>query len=220
MADWITAIASLIAAAGIGFVAFQTKIAADQLRLSTEQLRLSKTALEADHERGRRLYAIQVVRQWTDSLDMAQPTARNLVESLSREQCVSLRNREAFKVSESMRKRLEHVLKGVISSPTELNSNNGDIALDQKHVAHIYFLVVSHLNSLEVALMPWMYGVADREIIESQLRYLVRPDAGQYVLQTLREVLGENSFPAIKKFSEHLRAKYHEDQPLARNSIA
>lgn len=112
------------------------------------------------------------------------------------------------------------MLKGIISSPSELDSTNGDIALDQKHVAHIYFLVVSHLNSLEVALMPWMYGVADREIIESELRYLVRPDAGQYVLQTLREVLGENSFPAIKKFSDHLRTKYHEQQPSARDAVA
>lgn len=220
MADWITAIASLIAAAGIGFVAFQAKIAAEQLRLSAEQLRLSKMALEADHERGRILYAIQVVRQWTDSLDMAQPSARGVVEEMSRDQCISLRKREAMKVPESMRKRLEHVLKDVINSTSELDSKNGEISLDQKHIAHIYFLVVRHLNSLEVALMPWMYGVADRQIIESELRYLVRPDTGQYVLQTLREVLGENSFPAIKKFADHLRTKYQEEQPSVRSHVA
>lgn len=212
--EWISAIASCIAALSILFLAVQLKIAADQLRHSQK-------ALEADHERSRREHAIEVLDRWTSSLEKSLPAARAFVQELSKEQCRSLIKREPFEAPERHRMILGHALHDVLESEHELECVNGQIRLNQKHISHLLALVIQHLNTLEVALLSWMNGVADREIIETQFQYLVRFDDGHYVLENLREVMaGKASYPAIEAFVNHLIDKHKDAQPTAKSSIA
>jgi len=212
--EFITAIASVIAALGIIFAAFQARIAAKQLTLSQEQLR-------ADHERSRRENAIEVLRSWTKSLDKAQPSARKFIQELDESQCKLLIQRKPFKVSEEHQNLLEHALHDVLDNLDELNPENGEITLNQKHLSELLSLIIEHLNTLEVALLSWMNGVADRDIMESQFEYLVRFEDGHFLLENLRKVMvGKANFPAIDLFVEHLKKKYQEAKPKSKPQIA
>ena len=212
--EWVTAIAAGIGAFGIVFVAFQVKIAADQLKQS-------QIELAADHERSRREHAIGVIRRWTDSLDKTLPAARAFAQELSKDNCKCLIRREPFEVSESYKHLLSHALKDVLENESELEVKNNKIQLNQKHLSHLLALIIQHLNSLEVALLSWMNGVADKDMIESQFQYLVRFEDGHFFLENIREVMaGKASFPAIDLFVDHLTKKYNEAQPKPKTKIA
>lgn len=212
--EWITAIAACVGASSVCFVAFQVKIAADQLRHSQREL-------VADHERSRREHAIDVLRRWTDSLDTSLPAARAFVQELSKDQCKCLIKREPFEVSERNKMILSHALHGIIENDEEFEIKKGKIVLNQKHISQLLALVIQHLNSLEVALLSWMNGVADKEMIEVQFQYLIRFDDGHYVLENLREVMaGKASFPAIESFVAHLINQHNESQPKPKAQIA
>lgn len=213
--ETVTAIASVIAALGIIFAAFQARIAAKQLTLSQEQLR-------ADHERSRREHAIEVLRAWTKSLDKAQPSARKFIQELEESQCKLLIQRKPFKVSAEYQDLLKHALHDVLDESNELEPDNDDeITLNQKHLSELLSLIIEHLNTLEVALLSWMNGVADKEIMESQFEYLVRFEDGHFVLENLRKVMaGKANFPAIDLFVEHLTKKYENAKPKAKLQVA
>lgn len=210
----ITAIASVIAALGIIFAAFQARIAAKQLTLSQKQLR-------ADHERSRREHAIEVLRAWTKSLDKAQPSARRFIQELDENQCKCLIQRKPFSVNSEYEDLLKHALRDVLDDLDELKPINGEITLNQKHLSELLSLIIEHLNTLEVALLSWMNGVADKDIMESQFEYLVRFEDGHFVLENLRKVMtGKASFPAIDHFVEYLTKKYEDAKPKAKPQIA
>lgn len=83
------------------------------------------------------------------------------------------------------------------------------IYLNIAEVAEIHYLLISHLNSLEIALLSWRDGIADKEIIEEQLSYVVKNDnedvEGEFFLVHFRNVIGEKAYPAIHAFIEHLK---------------
>jgi hypothetical protein len=210
----ITAVASIVAACGVVFAASQARVAAKQLTLFREQLR-------ADHERSRREHAIDVLRRWTEALDKAQPSARKFIQGLNEDQCKLLIQREPFTVSHKHEELLKHALHDVLDVPDELNPVNGEITLNQRHISELLSLIIDHLNTLEVALLSWMNGVADKDIMESQFEYLVRFEDGNFVLENLRKVMaGKASFPAIDHFVSYLTEKYENAKPKAKPQIA
>lgn len=226
--QWIIAIASCFAALGIVFVARQTHIANKQLSIATEQLRLSAeqhriaseqlsisaeqhkisvAEFKADHERSRRERAIDVLARWTSSLDKAHPSARTLVESFDHEQCEKLRQKKGFRIGKDKEDLVKNVLHGYLDEGPPKSEEN-TLTLDDNHAAHIYYLCISHLNSLEIALQSWLVRVADDKILENELQYLIRPEKNHYVLEKLREVLGgKDCYPAIHEFVEHIKTK-------------
>ena len=199
--EWISAIASLITALGVVFVAFQVKYAADQLKHSQKEL-------AADHERSRREHAIDVVRRWSDSLDKALPAARKFIQELTLEQCKCLISREPFYVSAKNKSLLTHALHEILDNEDDLTIQDNQILLDQKHLSQLLALVIKHLNALEVALLSWYNGVADKEIIEEQFQYLVCYDDDHFVLGNLRGAMADKAtFPALEAFIRHLKEK-------------
>lgn len=183
------------------------EIAADQLKISAEQNRITTEQLVADHERSRRERAIDVLARWADSLDKAHPSARTLVESFSLEHCQKLKDKEGFKISSEKEELVKNVLHGYIEEdPPKIDGDH--LILDDNHASHIYFLCISHLNSLEIALQSWLVNVADEKILEDELQYLIKPEKRYFVLEKLREVLGgKECYPAIHEFVEHIKDK-------------
>lgn len=181
--QWIMAISSVVTALGVGLIAWQAYTSAKQLEVLKQQI-------AADHERSRRQRAIDVLENWTKTLDMAHPSARSVIEGLSIEDCRKLKTKEPIKISASKLHYLEVALKGLIQQGELRADEQKQITLSEKHVSQLHYLAISHLNSLEVALQSWLNGVADKSILEHELQYLVKPGDGHYVLANFREVMG------------------------------
>jgi len=229
-AEWVAAIANVIIACGIiigifQFIATNKQVAllASQLDAANKQVELFASQLKADHERSRCAEAINNVREWTNQLDETQPAARKLVNNFTIEQCHALRGKEPFSIPSSNVKLLEYIFQGTLEEQEfhKMKDPNGDIMLNQKHLSHLYFLVISHLNTLEVCLLTWVMGIADKKTMESQLRYLVNPEKNEYILANFRQAMGgANSYPAIEAFVNHLRSQITPAAPVLRENLA
>jgi len=203
-AEWVVAISSGITALGIVFIAIQTSIAAKQLAEFKKQI-------AADHQRSRINKAIDVLNEWTKSLDKAHPSARTLVNGFTIEQCEKLKEKTPFDLPVDKRSLLENVLHGHTNG-NPLSEDDKSVTLNEDHLSHIYFLCMTHLNSLEIALQSWMKGVADKGIIEEEMCYLIKPEKEHYILENFRKVIGgKDIYPAIHAFVEHINLKAEID---------
>lgn len=229
-AEWVAALANVVIAGGV-IVGIRQLVAAnrqvallgDQLNAANKQVELVAAQLKADHERSRCVEAVNNIREWTNRLDKTHPSARRLVNSFTVEQCNALRTKEPFSIPGSHVKLLEHIFQGTLEEQEfhKLKNPNGDITLNEKHLSHLWFLVISHLNALEVCLLTWVNGIADKKTIESQLRYLVNPEKNEYILANFRQAMGgANSYPAIEAFVAHLRSQIIPVAHTPRGNIA
>ena len=206
-AEWVTAIGTCVGAGGLIFVALQTLFANRQLRLAADQIKLTTDMFRADHERSRRERAVEALGTFFRTLDRAHPSARTLVESLGQAECEKLKLKKGFRIPKEKHDLVMNVLHGYVdSNPPRIEGDS--VVLSDNHAAHIYFLCISHLNSLEIALQSWLVNIADEDMLEQELQYLVKPDQGHYVLPTFRDVVGGRaSYPAIHEFVEHIKDK-------------
>lgn len=210
--EWIIAISSLITSLGVGLIAWQTLV-------SIKQLKVLKKQITSDHERSRRQRAIDVLEKWANTLDRARPSARTIIEGLSIEECRLLKDKKPISIPDSKLYFLENALQD-LQNKNFIPGADKKILLDEKQVAHLYYLAISHLNSLEIALQSWLSGVADKNILESELKYLVKPDNGQYVMANFREIMGGGSaYPAISAFVEHLESTLKPSTPKVLDNI-
>lgn len=216
--EWVSAIANCVMALGV-------VVAAWQLIAAKQQVNLLQKQIFDDHERSRRMEAIKAITDWTKSLDKAQPSTRVLVNSFTVEQCQMLRKREPFAIEARHSKLLEHILQGTIeeSELHKLKTAQNQIPLNEKHLSQIYFLAAAHLNALEVCLQHWVLGTADRDVIESELRYLINPERNEYVLENFRIALGgARAFPAIEAFVSHIKrqlSSLNQQTPTPRDNL-
>jgi hypothetical protein len=213
--DWIVAGSSVVTALGVAFIAWQASTSARQLKVLKQQV-------AADHERSRRQRAIDVLERWTNSLDRAQPSARVVVEGFSIEECKKLKAKEAMHVPEKKLHFVRNALQDILGDDEELLIEDGKgVKLNENHVAQLYFLVICHLNSLEVALQNWLNGVADTTVLENELEYLIKPDDGHFVLENFRTVMGgKKAYPAIAAFVKQIRSRHEAQAPEQRPNIA
>lgn len=226
-AEWVSALAAVVGAVGIIFVALQTSIAASQLKnqeqqlkKAAEQMSFAYKQMKNDHERSRREFTISLMRDWTLNLSHSSTIARKLVEGFSLEQCRAINTNDTLKVEGDKKEKLKAALQDVLED-RELIENNGFIVLEERDVAHLKFLLVTYLNTLETILMSWKLAVADKEILEQEFAYLVKPEEGHEALATFRKAVGgANAFPAIHAFVEKLKQNKLESVPADRSRIA
>ncbi len=212
--DWVVTNKGLVSAISEAIVALGVLLVAMQVYFAKKQIK-------TEHEKDRRLVAIQVVKDWNCSLNVATPAARGFVQELSVDQCKLLIKRESFSVHVDCGKFLKYALSGIKGDDSELVIEKDKIQLTPTQISHLLALVIEHLNSLEVALLTWMNGVADKEIIESQFKYLVSVDSGHYVLENLRTAMvGRGNYPAICCFVKHLQKQNESNEPLPKCNVA
>ena len=226
--DWISAIAAGVAALGVGFVAYQVFIARKQLQQGSESLQNAAESLElarrtfesdqSDHERSRRQKAVDLILQWSTNLKRETSLARKLVETLGREETESLYDEKPFEIDEKYLSIVADCLGN--SEESELVTNNGKIKLTEKQSAHMNWLVISYLNSLESVLVCWQHGIADVDMIKAEFRYLVNPDKEKNILHNYRTAKeGIDNYPAIKSFVSMLEQE-HKNNTTTRPHIA
>lgn len=206
---------------GVGFVAYQVFIARKQLKQGSESLQnaadsleLARQTFESDHERSRRQNAADLILQWSTNLKRETSLARKLVETLGREETESLYDEKPFEMDEKYLSIVADCLGN--SEESELVTNNGKIKLTVKQSAHMNWLVVSYLNSLESVLVYWQHGIADVDMIKAEFRYLVNPDKEKYILHNYRTAKeGVDNYPAIRAFVDMLKRE-HENSTKTR----
>jgi hypothetical protein len=185
-AEWITAIASIIAA-------FSIVIIWKQLR--------------NDHERSRREKAIELIDIFTGRMNEISPGirfARKLIEKLTESQCRNLWRLEAFKIDIEHKHLVIGSLQEQIKS-LQLKEINGQILLDQEQLSILRSMIASYLNVLETICAAWHYSVADREIIEEEFSSLIMPDPDYFPLAKIREATGK--YPSLHVFTEAIKRK-------------
>ncbi|MGJ8680242.1 hypothetical protein, partial [Paraglaciecola sp.] len=176
---WISAIASSLAVIGIFLLWKQ---------------------LKADHERSRREKAIELILMWANNLNENATSARKFVEELSAEQCRMLFNQEPFFINEKYQPLFESCFKSAVTQ-LEIDKREGKIFLTESEISHVRWLTVTYLNSIEGVLSAWRHNVADKDIISEQLRFLISPEKGHYLLRDLRIAAGgAKSYPSIEAF--------------------
>ncbi len=225
-AEWVSAISAAIGAIGIVFVAIQTSIAAKQLanqdiqlKKTNEQLELSFTQMCNDHERSRREFTILLMKDWTLNLEHSSSIARKLVEGFSLEQCQAINNHGHLEIKPEKKEKLQTALQDVLKDRV-LKEENGMLVLEEIDVAHLKYLLITYLNTLETILMSWKLAVADREILEQEFSYLVKPQEGHEALATFRQAVGGiNAFPAIHDFVEKIKKNNIDLAPSNRENV-
>ncbi len=181
--SWITAVASLITAGGVWFLWLQIK---------------------DDHERSRRERACELVLEWSKSLRQGSSLARKLVETFTEEQARKLEKSEALELGGDTCEIVKSCLEGSTDS-AKIEQANDKVKLNPRQTSILRWHIVCYLNTLESILMARRHGVADKEMIKEQFRYLVSPREGHYILRNYRQASGgANVYPAIEEFVREL----------------
>ena len=167
------------------------------------QIHLTKKILKADHERSRREKTVELLRDWSKSVEKEQTWARKLVEKFTAEQCRSLFSQRVFMVQVELKPHLDQFF-----DIEEEQVKDNCIALTEKQMVSLRWYVVTYLNLLESILVAWQYGIVNRDIIEHEFSFLFSPEDGHSALQAFRTAAGgEQSYPAIEIFANHLEQK-------------
>lgn len=164
--------------------------------------------IKAEHEKGRREKAIELLLTWAKEITCETKAAKKIVEKFNVEQCRKLMHEEEFKVDCKAYNEIVAIFKKEEKkeqSTNNENKNDTQITLDIKTVKELRWQVINFLNILESILVAWQYNVADREIIIQEMSYLVSPKDGKNVLEQFRVAAGsEEAFPAIEIFCDYM----------------
>lgn len=205
--EWVSAVAASISAFGIFFVAVQIIHAYGQMK--------------KDHERSRRELTIQLMKDWTLNLSHSSSAARKLTETFTLEQCKAVYDHKTIKIAKEKKEKVLSIVHDIMDQNEQLKEENDSIVLDEKHVAHIKYLLITYLNTLETTLMAWKLSVADREIIEQEFSYLVKPEDGHEALAVFRQAVGgKNAYPAIHDFVDEIKKRIENSGPQNRDNVA
>lgn len=173
--------------------------------------------IRADHERARREKAIELLLEWTKGVTRETNAAKKIVEKFNGDQCRKLFMEEEFKVDCQLYDEIVETLNEKSEKDDKCKDCQGKakekecdclVMLNRRQIKKIRWHVISYLNLLESTLVSWQYSVAEREIIEQQLSFMVSPKEGRNVLEDFRIAAGsEESYPAIEIFCNHLEGK-------------
>lgn len=189
--EWVSAVAESISAAAILVLVIQLHDARKQMR--------------ADHERSRRQLANEHLLVWTNSLSRSTSSARKLSDLLDEQQCIRLVAEQPLEISSAHRSLVEACLVNHPElAPVPVADSDATIKLSGAQSAEIRHLVVKYLNTLETVLTGWRHHISDEAIVGEEFRYLLLPKEGHKFLKLFRQALGEEFYPAILAFEEHL----------------
>lgn len=168
------------------------------------QIYVAKKQIEHDHERSRREKSVELLLEWSKFLTEEVTGTRKFLSKLNIEQCQSIKSQEIFCVSKKHKSLLVMIFK------EKLEEKGEEIILDEYHAAKLRWLIIQYLNRLEAILVAWQYAAVDKEIIESQFKYLFSGEnARDGILKNYRVASGleDTSFPAIYLFEGAMKEK-------------
>jgi hypothetical protein len=195
--EWISALANCVVAASVVYVARQAKAAIDsavearrQVKVAADTLQEMQNQAAAEHERARRETAAHLLREWHDGLSAGQPSARYIVETFTIDQCRDMQRYKTVTIPAQHFHTVRTAMKGIPGAEVQDLEEGKDIVLGPERVFQLGLMCHKFLTSLEVMLIAWRNHTADRDTIEQQLMFLVKPELGYYLLKTFRDSMG------------------------------
>lgn len=210
--DWISAFANCVVAASVVYVARQAKAAIDssvearkQVKVAADTLQEMQNQAAAEHERARRETAAQLLREWHEGLSAGQPSARYIVETFTLDQCRDMQRYKTITIPPQHFHTVRTAMKGATGAEVQDSEEGENIVLGPERVFQLGLMCHKFLTSLEVMLIAWRNHTADRETIEQQLMFLVKPELGYYLLKTFRESMGGvGAYPNTHAFVQRI----------------
>lgn len=176
-------------------VALANVATAAGILLLWKQFKLTEQMVSADHERSRRQFAIETVREWNRSLTPETSAAQKLIAELNKGQCKQIANYKPVKIDKKHQHLVELCFAGS-SSSMNFEPDGENICLKDAAVKQIRYLGVDYLNELETALSAWLKAIGDQEYIESEFKFLDKDE----MLRLFRGAFPEEAYPAIDEF--------------------
>ena len=204
--DWIT----------IGFVVLNLIFSS----IIIKQYLISKQSLHDEHEKARREKAIEVLQFWHQRLSRRSSLARKLVENFTFTQSKQLLDQDLVtKIPIIFKENILSIFPDIELQGKEgiiYSTNSDEICLSSEYSGLLRWEIVSYLNHLETMLSAWHHNVADQEMLEEQLTYLVSSKNNHFLLENFRQAAGDGeSYPSIKVFIAYLKNK-SEKETLAK----
>ena len=197
---WLTIVRDSFAIIGIGFAFWRIYV--------------MRHTFFSDHDRSRRLSALDMIKFWTKSLTQKSSLARKLVESFSDDQCQALSNQISFNIDANKR----DLLIEYFGKENIVESNNL-IKLNEGQSSILRWEIISYLNQLETVLIAWKHNIADKEILEEEFNYLYKPEKGHTLIEKFRIATGIDSYPGIKEFVDSLKKESEKKTKKGKKKI-
>ena len=188
-----------------------------------KQYFISKKSLHDEHEKARREKAIEVLQYWHQRLSRRSSLARKLVENFTFAQSKQLLDQDQVtKIPVIFKENILSIFPDIELQGKEgiiYSANPDEICLSSEYSGLLRWEIVSYLNYLETMLSAWHHNVADQEMLEEQLTYLVSSKNNHFLLENFRQASGDGeSYPSIKVFIAYLKNK-SEKETLAKMKL-
>ena len=176
------------------------------------QLFLTEKANQKHHEEMRRIKTVEIMENWSKSLQRETSFAEKIVEGFTPEQCRALYFKEPFELEVNRGKDICQICtEGECSRVGKKCENciQGDkFRLEGAQLSEFRWYVIGYLNMLESVMTAWKLNIVDSEEIENQFQYLYNPERGWNALKPFREAAGgEDAYPNIEEFMTRLCEK-------------
>lgn len=158
--------------------------------------------IKEQHEERRRENTTHFMATWCNSVKKDACIAEQVARKLNTEQCKTLYDHAAFKVSEEIKKDickfcpLSYQNKCLECSPSESN------IVDGKILTELRWHVITYLNTLETILISWHLGIVDRDMVEEEFAF-INDTAKGCTLAEFRHTAG--GYPIIEKFIDAIK---------------
>lgn len=172
--------------------------------------------------------AIDLLMKWSIENTPEILISRKIVERMDKKEIIKLANgnekvvipridysmlrsfmpEKFLKIQKSYLPRREIIKAMLRGRGKRVDLNNDEIELSLEETIWLRANVVKYVNILEVIMYAWAAGAVSREIIETELRYLVTPERnGNVVLEEFRTAMGKENFPGINIFCQEMNEK-------------
>lgn len=176
------------------------------------QLFLTARAEKKHHEEMRRFKTVEIIENWSKSIEKETSFAEKIVESFTADQCRSLFFKEAFDLDNRKGRDICQICNVKMCDPTQGECNkciSGEkFRLEGAQLSEFRWYVVGYLNILESVMTAWNLNIVDREEVENQFQFLYNPEKGWNALKPFRDAAGGmDAYPNIEKFMKRLEQK-------------
>ncbi len=181
----------------------------------------ARKEIKADHERSRRLLAMEMCSRWSSSSSPETSSVIRMIERLNESQCAAIANQSPVNIEEEHKHFLLNIF--LLRFPEfeekmESLKENKFYKIEGHYVIYLRHIAIRYLNMLKSVLMTWTAGIADQKMIKSEFSFLLDERQGRTAVEKLRVKIGNEGFPAISKFMSALREK-SENSDIVRPPI-
>lgn len=174
-----------------------------------KQLSLLKKQGNDDHERSRKETLVDVMREWNREVGPVTAAAQKLVSQLNQDQCRKINNIEAVSLSTDFLPLASAALGGKLDKKILIEPKDS-FKLNVEQSAHLRFLAINYLNTLETSISAWDLEIVDSEKMEEEFNFLIDQSMTDPSLTTFRKILGkDDGFPSLRKFINTVTQKHN-----------